>query len=177
GGVGWVVVGRNRERGRSLLLTNCDTEKDSPPPAVLPVIEMSKAGTFVDRWLAPWRADKLLARSAEGIGGMCYADPKHPTDEAIEYYFAPLMSSPRRKAGVHAYAIALEDNPLRGIEAELKRSRVPTRSVWGTGDTIFSQESPDYLERTFGNSRGVRRLANRKLFFPEEVPELIAEEA
>jgi hypothetical protein len=44
-------------------------------------------------------------------------------------------------------------------------------------DTIFSSKSPDYLSSVFGNSRGVRRLADRKLFFPEEVPDVIAEEA
>lgn len=177
GAIAQLFVARHRERVRTLLLTNCDTEIDSPPPALLPVIELSKAGTFVDQWLAPWLADKVLARSADGIGGMTYADPAHPTDEAIETYFAPLVGSPRRKAEVHAYAIALERNPLEGLEPLLKRCTVPTRIVWGMGDTIFSPANPDYLERTFGNSRGVRRLAGRKLFWPEELPEVVAEEA
>lgn len=72
---------------------------------------------------------------------------------------------------------ALERNPLAGIEPALKRCTVPTRIVWGTADTIFSPASPDYLERTFPNSRGVRCVAEAKLFFPEELPDLIAEEA
>jgi len=177
GQVAQLFVIRHPERVRTLLLTNCDAEIDSPPPALLPVIELSKQGKFVDQWLAPWRADKALARSAEGIGGMCYADPAHPTDEAIETYFAPLVSSPERKALVHAYAIALEHNPLAGIESALKRCTVPTRILWGMGDTIFSPESPGYLDRTFGNSRGVRRLADSKLFWPEERPDVIADEA
>jgi pimeloyl-ACP methyl ester carboxylesterase len=138
---------------------------------------MSRAGTWVDESLVPWLADKKLARSANGIGGLCYVDPAHPTDEAVDYYFGPLVSSPRHKALVHSYAIALERNPLIGIEPRLKRSTVPTRIVWGIADTIFSSKSPDYLGRVFGNSRGVRRLADRKLFFPEEVPDVIAEEA
>jgi haloalkane dehalogenase len=120
---------------------------------------------------------KALARSSKGIGGMCYADPSHPSDEAIELYFAPLVSSPKRKALTHAYAIALERNPLLGLEPALKRCAVPTRILWGVEDTIFSRASPDYLNRVFGASRGVRRLAGRKLFFPEEVPDIIAEEA
>jgi len=37
--------------------------------------------------------------------------------------------------------------------------------------------SPDYLDRTFGASRGVRLLPGRKLFWPEELPEVVAEEA
>lgn len=177
GQVAQLFVVRHPERVRTLLLTNCDAETDSPPPAMLPVIALSKEGKFVDQWLAPWRADKALARSAEGIGGMCFADPLHPTDEAIETYFSPLLSSPRRKALAHAYAIALEHNPLAGIEAALKRCTVPTRIVWGMGDTIFSPASPDYLDRSFGNSRGVRRLEGSKLFWPEERPDVIAEEA
>jgi pimeloyl-ACP methyl ester carboxylesterase len=177
GAVAQLLVARYPERVHTLLLTNCDTEIDSPPPALAPVIELSKAGRYVDEWLAPWLADKDLARSAEGIGGICYSNPDHPTDEAIECYFAPLVSSARRKSEVHAYAIALERNALEGIQPALRRSTVPTRIVWGIADGIFRSESPDYLDRSFGNSRGVRRLAGRKLFFPEEVPEIIAEEA
>jgi len=177
GAVAQLLVTQHPKRVRTLLLTNCDAENDSPPPSLLPVIEMSRAGTYADQWLVPWLADKVLARSAEGIGGMCYADPAHPTDEAIECYFAPLVSSPQRKALLHAFAIALERNPLEGIAPALKRCTVPTRIVWGTGDTIFSPASPDYLDQTFPQSRGVRRVAEAKLFFPEEFPDLIAEEA
>jgi pimeloyl-ACP methyl ester carboxylesterase len=172
-----LLLARHPSRVRTLLLTNCDTEIDSPPAALLPVIALSKEGKFVDQWLKPWREDHVLARSAAGIGGMCYANPAHPTDEAIEHYFAPLMSTPARKALTHAYAIALERNPLIGIEVALRRSKAPTRIVWGTADTIFSSDSPDYLDRTFGASQGVRRLTGRKLFWPEEHPEIVVEEA
>lgn len=177
GAVAQLFVLRYPERVRTMLLTNCDVEPDSPPPALQPVLEMARAGTFADTWIAPWVADKTLARSAQGLGGMTYTYPHHPTDEAIDYYLAPLVSSAQRKAQLHAYALALEPNPLAGIEGGLNRCAVPTRIVWGTGDTIFSQASPDYLDRTLGNSRGVRRVPDAKLFFPEEFPEVIAEEA
>lgn len=177
GAVAQLFVVRHAARVRSLLLANCDAEIDSPPPALLPVIELSKSGRFVDEWLAPWLADKALARSAKGLGGLCYADPAHPTDEALECYLSPLVRSPRSKARVHEYVIALEQNPLAGVERELRQSAVPARIVWGTADDIFSAESPGYLDRTFGNSRGVRRLPGRKLFWPEELPDVVAEEA
>lgn len=177
GAVAQLFAIRHPHRVRTMLLTNCDVEIDSPPPALMPVIELSRQGRFADQWLAPWLADKALARSAQGIGGMCYADPAHPIDEAIEYYFAPLLESPQQKACLHAYAIALDPNPLAGIEAALRRCTVPTRIVWGTADTIFSPESPDYLDRVLGNSRGVRKLAGSKLFWPEERPDVLAEEA
>jgi haloalkane dehalogenase len=177
GTVAQLLVTRFPERVRSLLLTNCDTEPDSPPPAVLPVIELARAGKFADEWLVPWLADKLLARSEKGLGGQCYANLMHPTDEAIETYLGPLVSSPQRKALTNAYAMALDPNPLAGIESALKHCHVATRIVWGTADRIFSQASPDYLDHTVGNSLGVRRVAGAKLFFPEEMPEVIVEEA
>lgn len=177
GAVAQLLLAQHGERVRSLLLSNCDAENDSPPPALLPVIELAEHGRFVDEWLVPWHADPTLARSAEGIGGMCYADPANPSDEAIETYFGPLLSSQRSKDLAHAYAVALAPNPLAGIGPALRRSRVPTRIVWGVADTIFSPHSPQFLDAAFGNSRGVRLLADSKLFWPEERPEVIAEEA
>jgi pimeloyl-ACP methyl ester carboxylesterase len=174
GAIAQLFMASHRQRVRTVLLTNCDVENDSPPAAMLPVIEMSRAGTFVKTWLAAWLADKKLARSEEGLGGQCYTHPQNPSDEAIECYLAPLVRSPQL---VHAYALGLEPNPLAGIEAALRQCTVPTRIVWGTGDTIFSQASPDYLDRILPCSRGVRRVAGAKLFFPEEFPDVIAEEA
>jgi haloalkane dehalogenase len=177
GAVAQLLMIRHPQRVRSLLLSNCDVETDSPPPALMPVIELSRQGKFVDQWLGAWWDDRALARSPEGIGGMCYAEPEHPTDEAIDMYFGPLLSTERRKTLAHAYAIALERNPLVGAAAQLARSTIPVRIVWGMGDTIFSAASPDYLDRVVGNSRGVRRLERSKLFWPEERPDVIAEEA
>lgn len=177
GAVAQLLVAHHPERVRSLLLTNCDTEEDCPPPALLPVIALAKQGRFVDEWLGTWRRDHALARSAAGIGGMCYADSAHPTDEAIEAYFAPLLASRRSRDFAHAYATALERNALAGIGPALARSRMPVRIVWGSADTIFAAANPGLLDRAFGRSLGVRRLEGSKLFWPEERPDVIAEEA
>ncbi|WP_239537913.1 alpha/beta fold hydrolase [Dyella mobilis] len=177
GAVAQLFMTRHPERVRTLLLTNCDTEHESPPAAMKPVIEMAHQGTYVDRWLVPWLANKTLARSPQGFGGMCFADPTDPTDEAIECYFTPLTSTPRRKALVNAYAIALEHNPLAGIGDALRRCKVPTRIVWGKDDTIFSVAGARYLDETLGHSLGVRYLDHAKLFYPEERPDVIASEA
>lgn len=177
GAVAQLLAARHGDRVRTLLLTNCDAEDDSPPPALLPVIGLAREGRFVDEWLGKWRADKRLARSPDGIGGMCYADSTHPTDEAIDTYFSPLLGTAQSRDNAHAYAIALERNALAGIGPALRRCRVPTRIVWGTGDTIFSAASPRRLDHDFRHSRGVRLLEGSKLFWPEERPDVIAEEA
>lgn len=174
GAVAQLFLARYPQRVRTVLLTNCDTEIDCPPPALKPVIELARAGQFVAQWLAPWLADKTLARSPAGLGGLTYTFPQQLSDEAIDMYLAPLVRSPD---WTHAYALALDSNVLAGVEAALARSAAPARIVWGTGDTIFSPDSPGYLDRTLGNSRGVRRVEGAKLFFPEEFPDLIAEEA
>jgi len=177
GAVAQIFVARHPERVRTLLLTNCDVHEDSPPPALLPVIAASRAGTFADEVLLPQVKDKSSSRLTTGLGGCCYTDPVNLTDEAIDCYLAPLVSSPLRKAQLHRYCVALERNPLLAIEPALRRSKVPLRVVWGTGDTLFAASGPDWLDRTFPRSRGVRRVEGAKLFFPEEMPDIIAQEA
>lgn len=177
GAVAQLFVLKYPARVRTLLLTNCDVEPDSPPPALVPVIELARKGTFPDEWLVPWNADHNLARSSEGLAGLCYSKTGHPTDDALDLYLAPLVSSAARKALTNAYTLGLDPNPLAGIEADLRALDTPMRVVWGAADDIFSRDSPGYLDRVFKNSKGVREVPGAKLFFPEEYPDLIADEA
>lgn len=162
------------QRVRSMLLTNCDAEIDCPPAVLEPVIALAREQRFVAEWLAPWLADKDLARSPQGLGGLTYTRPHELSDETIDMYLAPLV---RNAAATNAFAVALEPNALAGIAPVLRASRVPVRIVWGSGDKTFSADTPAYLDRAFGNSRGIRWVEGANLFFPEEYPELIAAEA
>lgn len=177
GAVAQLFVARWPERVRTLLLTNCDVHEDSPPPALLPVIEAARAGRFVDDNLVPQLRDRAAADSPTGLARCCYTTPAGLTDEAIQVYLTPLASSSLRKAQLHDYCIELARNPLLAIEPALRRSPVPMRVVWGTGDTIFDPSGPDWLDRTFPRSRGVRRIEGAGLFWPEEMPVIVAEEA
>lgn len=163
-------------RVRTMLLTNGDVEPDSPPPALLPVLDLAAKGRFADEWLVPWLKDKKLARSAEGLGGLCFSKPGQPTDTAIDMYLGPLVANAERKAQVNAYAMALAPNPLAGIEAKLSQLQIPTRIVWGMQDNIFDPRMPDYLDDILPQSRGVRRVAEGKLFWPEEYPDILEAE-
>lgn len=177
GMIAQLFVARFPDRVRSVLFTNCDTEPDSPPAVVLPIIEQARAGTFADQAFAPWVADKSKARGPDALGGLCYMDPSHLTDEIVDYYISPFVSSPLRKAQINAWTRSLAPNPLAGVEPSLKRIQAPVRILWGAGDKIFNQASADYLDHVFPHSRGVRRIPEAKLFFPEELPDVIAEEA
>jgi len=173
GGVAQLFLARHPERVRTLLLTNCDVEPDSPPVKLKPVIEMARAGTLAGA-IEKLVHDKARARAAFAN---TYRDPGNFTDEAIEYYFTPLLSSPLRRAQYHAYQAALDPNPLAGIEARLKHSSTPVRMVWGMRDEFFPPADAEYLDCIFPQSRGIRRVAEGKLFFPEEYPDILAEEA
>lgn len=177
GTVAQLFVAKYPLRVRTLLLTNCDVEIDNPPPAVLPIIEAARAGLYPDLWLEPWLRHKDVARSPTGLGGLCYSDAAHPTDAALDQYLQPLLASAERKALVNRYTLGLTPNPLEGIASQLRRCKVPTRIVWGMGDTIFSPQNPDYLATILPRLTGVRLLAKAKLFFPEEYPDIIAQEA
>jgi len=177
GAVAQILMTRHPQRVRTALLTNCDTEPDSPPPSVKPVIELARKGLYAEKWLVPWAADKDLARSARGLGGLTFTRPAELSDQTLDTYLGPLVSSARRKAQIDAYAVALEPNPLMGLEPELKRSPIPVRVIWGMADRIFNPAEADYLAGLFPLSQGVRKIPEAKLFWPEEYPELIAEEA
>ncbi len=174
GAVAQLFVIAHPGRVRSLLLTNCDVEPDCPPPALQPVLALAKEGRFTRQWLEPWLHDKDLARSAQGLGGMCYSVAGHPSDEAIDCYLTPLVANPARTDG---YAMALEKNALAGSTEKLRGWKGPVRIVWGAADTIFAPENPHFLDKVFAGSRGIRTLPTARLFFPEEYPGIIAQEA
>jgi haloalkane dehalogenase len=138
---------------------------------------MARAGVLADRAIAPGLADHAVARGPKGLGGIGYTNPLNPTDDAIDCYLSPLVSSPLRKAQLQAFTIALGNNSLAGTKQQLEQFDGLVRIVWGAADTVFAKSSPEWLNRTFRGSRGVRLVENGKLFFPEEQPDLVAAEA
>jgi pimeloyl-ACP methyl ester carboxylesterase len=173
GAVAQMFLVRFPARVRTLVLTNCDTEPNSPPPAIQPVLDMARAGTLADD-TATWLTDGNLARAT--FGAAVYHDPALLTDDIIDYYVAPMVSTPLRRRQYHAFHNALAPNPLAGIEAALRRTAVPVRMVWGASDIIFPMTDAAYLDRIFPRSQGIRRIPKGKLFFQEEYPDVIAEE-
>jgi haloalkane dehalogenase len=177
GGIAQLFLAQHPDRVRSLLLTNCDVHTNLPPKALRPFIEAARAGTLAKDFVERQLNDKKAARAADGLGGLCYADPQNLTDELIECYLAPLISSKVRIEQFHGYQLSMEPNPLPAIEPKLRRYEGPVRILWGTADPFFDVEWAEWLDRTFPESQGVRRLEGAKVFFSEEVPDLVASEA
>jgi pimeloyl-ACP methyl ester carboxylesterase len=175
GEVAQLFAAHNPARVRTLLLTNCDVDTNSPPSSFAPILAAAQKGILSDSF-ARLLADKAAARSQRGLGAF-YTNPENLTDEAIEYYFSPLVGTPLRKRQLNGFAGSFANNPLVAIESALRECPSPARIVWGTADTTFDVKWADWLDKTLPHSRGVRRLDGAKLFFPEEVPGVIAEEA
>jgi haloalkane dehalogenase len=175
--VAQLFLAKYPQRVRTLLLTNCDVDENSPPPQFSPFIEQARKGTFVDDFIVPQLKDKDLARSAKGMGGLAYTHPESLADETIETYFRPLVETALKKAQVNQYAVSMGTNSLTSIREALHQWKGPARMVWGLKDALFGVEWAEWLDRTLPGSRGVRRVKGANLFFPEEMPELIAEEA
>lgn len=175
-GIAQMLAVGHSARVRSLLLTNGDVEPDSPPPALLPIIDLAVTGQLAAGFLTMNYNDKAFARSVQGIIGLSYSDPDKVTDATIEGYLGPLVGTSARRLLVDAYTAAMAPNPLEGLEAGIRALDCPMRVVWGMADGLFAAGDADYLDGIFKQSRGVRRLTDAKLFFPEEQPEVIAEE-
>lgn len=163
-------------RVRTMLLTNCDVHENSPPAQMRNSINAAKAGTY-DQKMQRHLDDRAYARSEKGIIGSAYMNPANVTDDAIEYYFRPLVASPLRKSQLNRHLAAHEPNPLIAIEPALRRLNAPARMVWGTADPLFPVVWATWLDKTLPGSRGIRLVEGGKLFWPEEMPEVVAEEA
>jgi pimeloyl-ACP methyl ester carboxylesterase len=177
GAVAQLFVSRYGARARTLLLTNCDVETDSPPESLLPIIDLARGGLYTELYVRSWLENKEMLRSSSDFGRLCYSDPSHPSDAAIVQYLGPLVSSSERAALTNEFAASLAPNPLAGITAALRSCRVPTRIVWGMSDTVFSTGNIEYLVSVLPRVTGIRKIPDAKLFFPEELPGVIAEEA
>lgn len=175
-GVAQLLAVRNPGLVRSMLLTNGDVHTNSPPEALKPAIEAARRGELADVFQKNLTTPGFSV-SPEGLGAICYTDPRNLTAEAMQVYLGPLLASPLRRAQCQAYGVAFEPNPLPAIERELRSLEMPVRMLWGTGDVHFGVEWAEWLARALPNSRGVRLVEGGKLFFTEERPELVVEEA
>jgi pimeloyl-ACP methyl ester carboxylesterase len=174
--VSQLFVAKYPRRVRTLLLTNCDVDENNPPPQFLPLIALAKNGTLADRFFVPQLNDKNLARSVKGLGS-AFTYPDRLADETIETYLRPLVETPLTRSRLDQYTVSLGTNELVGVREDLRRWKGPARMVWGLKDPFFGAQWADWLDRTLPGSRGVRRIEGANLFFPEEMPDLIEEEA
>lgn len=175
-GIAQLMAAYHPQRIRTMLLTNGDVDANSPPEKLLPFLEKARRGEAV-LWFDKHVADNAFARSRDGIGN-AYHDPERLlTHELIETYFRPLVAPAKRRKQGEEFGLDMFPNPLPAVRPQLRAFGKPVRMVWGRDDDLFPVETAHWLDRTLPGSRGVRLVDQARLFFPEEYPEIIVEEA
>jgi pimeloyl-ACP methyl ester carboxylesterase len=172
GAIAQIVAAHHPERVRTLTLTNCDVHDLWPPQAVLPTLELARAGSLAGRFRQMIEQPER-ARDPRALGA-CYADPAVLTDEAIRLYLEPLVASEERAANMHRYWTSFDIQDTVSVEPLLRRLTVPTQIVWATDDIFFDISLAHWLRDTIPGVVRLIEVPGTKLFFPEEQPEALA---
>jgi pimeloyl-ACP methyl ester carboxylesterase len=165
GGIAQLVAARAPHRIRSLTLTNCDTDTNTPPAAFLPVVEMARAGALALA-VAALAADPGRGRAALAAG---LERPDAVPDELVTAFLGP-FADPARAAAVQAFVAGLDPAATVAIRDDLARLAAPTLIVWGTGDEFFDASWARWLADTIPGTARLRLLDGAKLFHPLERP-------
>jgi pimeloyl-ACP methyl ester carboxylesterase len=173
GAIAQVVAARRPERVRTLVLTNCDTQDNMPPPAFAPTVELAAQGM-----LAPSAPALLadLAASREAIFGTGLEKPEQSLDlELLRSFLEPVIGTPERASGFERLLVEVMDgNQLRPCEPALRRLPAPALIVWGNDDIFFGMEWARWLASVLPGAEPVVELDKARLFFPLERPAELA---
>ena len=166
GGIAQIFAAQNPLRVRSLALTDCDVHDNWPPEAFKPFLAMAAAGGLRGA-LDAMLADKNVYRSAEALGP-AYEHPDRVTDETIETYLRPLVSTEQRTRDFQRFLAAFDCKHTVAVEAQLQKLKVPTLIAWGTDDVYFDVRWSHWLAKTIPGTRKRIEFEGARIFFPEE---------
>jgi pimeloyl-ACP methyl ester carboxylesterase len=165
GAVAQVFAARHAARLRTLVLTNCDTHDNIPPPNFEQPVQLAFEGQLAPV-IAEMAANPELARSELGLGAG-YEHPENLTEDDIHGYLGPFKDVEAGRQ-VERFITSLSPEQLLEAEPALKELRVPTLVVWGTADTFFELSWAYWLRDTIPGVTDVVEIEGAKLFFPAE---------
>jgi pimeloyl-ACP methyl ester carboxylesterase len=166
GGICQIFAALFPHRVRSITLTNCDTHDNWPPKAFQPFVEMVAAGGLADT-LAMMLNDKNIYRSAQALGP-AYEHPDAVTDETIDAYLKPHVSSEKRLRDLERFVGAFDNAHTVSIENQLRSLAAPALIVWGDDDIYFDVSWSEWLAKTLPHAKRPIVLKGARIFFPEE---------
>jgi pimeloyl-ACP methyl ester carboxylesterase len=166
GGICQIFAALYPMRVRSMVLTDCDVHDNWPPDAFKGFVSMVAAGGLAGV-LETMLADKSVYRSPQGLG-LAYERPQQVTDDTIETYLRPHLSSPQRLHQLERFVNAFDCRHTLDIEVALRSLQAPTLIAWGTDDVFFDLKWSHWLQDTIPGSRRRMELKGARIFFPEE---------
>jgi pimeloyl-ACP methyl ester carboxylesterase len=170
GAVAQVFAARHPELLRSLVLTNCDTEGNYPPPEFAPFVELAQNGQIAPLVLAV-TADPSAWRTSPVADG--YEDPAGIPDDALRAYFTAIGGTQEAARYFELIMASLDPAELAAAGPALRSLDVPVLLVWGTGYPPFDVKWAYRLRDQMPAVREVIEIDGAKLLFPEERPEAL----
>jgi pimeloyl-ACP methyl ester carboxylesterase len=173
-GIAQLFAARYPERVRSLTLTNGDVHDRWPPDALADFFALVTNDAFPTT-IARMAADKNRFR-ADDVLGPAYEYPRKVTDETIDAFLQPLVSSPLKINDLRRFVSAFDSAQTVRAEPRLQALQVPTLIVWGTGDPCYDVSGAHWLAETIPGTRRRVELDGAHLQFPEERADELNEE-
>jgi pimeloyl-ACP methyl ester carboxylesterase len=166
GGIAQIFAANHPERIRTFTLTNCDAHDNWPPEPFKPFLDMAAKGGLRGT-LEAMVSDKSVYRSPQALGP-AYEHPELLSDDSIDRYLKPLISTDQRLRDLERFLAAFDNKHTLAVESRLKQLKAPTLIVWGTDDIYFDVKWSRWLAETIpGTTRRVE-FAGARIFFPEE---------
>jgi pimeloyl-ACP methyl ester carboxylesterase len=167
GAIAQIVAARNPQRVRTLVLTNCDTQDNMPPPAFAPTVELASQGL-----LAPSAPALLadLAGSREALFATALEKPEQSMDvDLLRSFLEPILGTPEHAVQFERFLVEVMDgDQLRPFEAGLRALPSPALIVWGDDDVFFGPEWGRWLADILPSAEPMIELEGARLFFPLE---------
>jgi pimeloyl-ACP methyl ester carboxylesterase len=164
GAIAQIVAAQLGDRLCTLILTNCDTQGNTPPPMFKPVAIAARPWLLAR--LGPRIAHRRrLVRSLLSPG---YQRVGRVPDDVIDAYAQPTLGT-RQSARAFARLIrAIRSEDLAAVRPQLAQLKVPTLIVWGTGDPVFNIKWAHRLADLIPGTTNIHTLRGARLFYPDE---------
>ena len=165
GAIAQIFAARHPERVRTLVLTNCETHDNVPPPSVKPGVLLARA--HVISLMAP-RLMRNLPRARQAVFGTGYERQDALPDDVVRSFLEPIFGTRARARLFERWLTSLHASDLLAAEPALRRLDVPALIAWGTGDRFFDLRWAYWLAELLPGASGVAEIPGGRLFFPDE---------
>jgi pimeloyl-ACP methyl ester carboxylesterase len=165
GAISQAFAVRYPERLRTLTLTNCDVDKNFPPDAFKPAIELATKGELAPM-IAAIATDLDLARSDAGLG-VGYERPGSITSESAAAFLGR-YTDPAAGKEIEKRIASVAEKDLQEVTTRMRELHIPTLVVWGTKDDFFALEWAYWLKDNVPGVSEVVEIEGGKLFFVDE---------